>query len=316
MSSSAASGRVECAESKNPTKSGVPSKSANDSYGQDHSTSSRRYITRAEVVALDARLSERERACLLDVGRLGTATGRQLERLHYGSHESGRRLARVELARLTNAGVLQRLTRTVGGVRGGSRSHVYALGLAGQRILYPDRQRYRAPWTPQPSYVRHALNVSELYVALREAERIERLELVAYDTEPRCWRSFAGPGGAMVTLKPDAFAALYHGDWESNIYVEVDLATEDGNRILAKARTYVGYWRSGKAQATGLFPLICWVVTTEQRRSFLERTFQRLPESERALFTVTTREHFIDHIIAPTPPGNQAHVTPLKEVNQ
>ena len=79
----------------------------------------------------------------------------------------------------------------------------------------------------------------------------------------------------MATLKPDAYAVLYQGDFEDRLFIEVDLGTEDGPRILAKARTFMNYWRSGKEQeSTGIFPLVCWVTDTEQRRDFLARTLR------------------------------------------
>jgi hypothetical protein len=159
--------------------------------------------------------------------------------------------------------------------------------------------------------------VSDLYVRLRETERTSSLELMTYDAEPRCWRSFSGPGGVKTTLKPDAYAVCYQGDFEDRFFLEVDLGTEDGPRLAAKARTFVNYWRSGKEQeASGIFPLVCWVTDTEQRRDFLARTLDRLPEPERALFTVTTRADFINHISAPSvlsDHGGQPH--PPKEVN-
>lgn len=292
-----ASGRVESHHASSPLREPKGVRSANDSYGQESSSKGRHYTTKADAAAIGERLSVRERACLDDIARLGTATGRQLERLHYEPNDSGRRAARIELSRLTELRVLQRLTRQIGGVRGGSRGFVYALGVVGQRILHPDRTRYREPWTPQPSYLRHALNVSEIFVRLREAERTSDLELVAFDGEPRCWRSFSGPGGSMATLKPDAYAVLYQGDFEDRIFIEVDLATESGPRILAKSRTFINYWRSGKEQeASGIFPLVCWVTTTEQRRDFLLRTLERLSDQERTLFTVTTRDDFVGHI--------------------
>jgi hypothetical protein len=318
------SGRVVPNVAFSPLSAPKEGRSANDSHGQLSSRKVRRRITKAEAAAIGERLSNRERACLDDVARLGTATGRQLERLHYDPSESGRRIARLELGRLADLGVLQRLTRRIGGVRGGSRGFVYALGVTGQRILYPGRSRYREPWTPQPSYLRHALNVTDLYVRLRETEGTGSFELVAYDGEPRCWRSFSGPGGAMATLKPDAYAVLYQGDFEDRFFIEVDLGTEDGPRILAKAHTYLNYWRSGKEQeSTGIFPLVCWVTDTEQRREFLARIFEQLSEGEQALFTVTTRDDFINHITnnnhAAVPIvliGQDGQPDPPKEVNQ
>jgi hypothetical protein len=309
-----ASDRIKTEVATTPTIAGQSSKSANDSHGQQIKRAPRRYFTKAEVIAIEARLNDRQRSCLIDIDRLGTATGRQLERLHYESTDAGRRLCRLELARLVELGVLQRLTRQIGGVRSGSRGYVYALGLTGQRIRHPNKLRYRPPWTPQPSYLRHALNVSDLYFQLKEAERTGHLELATYDAEPRCWRSFAGPGGQMITLKPDAFASIYQGDFEDRLFIEMDLGTEDGNRILAKCKTFLSYWRSGKEQEhTGVFPLVCWVATTEARRDFLLRTIERLKEPEQAIFTVTIRDEFVNHIAAsPIEDGEQP---PPKEVN-
>ncbi len=278
-----------------PCTTGVPATSANDSLGQ---VRSKRRVTAADVAALDGSLAKRARACLMDIAKLGTATGRQLERLHYEATESGRRLARIELKNLTEDQGLQRLTRRVGGVRGGSRGYVYALGVAGQRLAFPGKRRYRAPWTPKPSYLRHALTVSELYVRMREAERVGHLELAAYDAEPACWRSFVGPGGARVTLKPDAYAVVYRGAVEDRYFVEVDLGTEDGSRILTKLKSYIAYWRSGREQEReGLFPLTCWVATTTERARFLAEIIERLPEADQSLFTVAERDEFIERVV-------------------
>ena len=275
----------------------VSADNADDSHGENPRNKQRRYVKQGDAAAIGAALSTRERACLDDVARLGTASGRQLERLHFERTPAGRRLAQAELSRLAALSVLQRLSRRIGGVRAGSRGYVYALGVTGQRIVYPNRHRYREPWTPQPSYLRHALTVSELYVRLKEAETSGNLRLVTYDAEPRCWRSFAGLGGAMATLKPDAYAVLHQGDFEDRLFIEVDLATESGPRILKKAKAYVGYWRSGKEQeASGIFPLVCWVTSTEERRDFLTRVLERLPDAERPLFAVTTTANFINHI--------------------
>jgi hypothetical protein len=301
--------RVDAGGAISPLTPPKRARSANDSHGQESTRKLRRRVTKADAAAIGKRLTPRERASLDDVARLGTATGRQLERLHYDETESGRRIARIELGRLADHRVLQRLTRRIGGVRGGSRGYVYALGAVGQRILHPDRTRYREPWTPQPSYLRHALNVSDLYVRLRETERSGGLELVAYDAEPRCWRTFYGPGGAPVTLKPDAYAVIYQGEYEDRLFIEVDLGTEDGPRILAKARTFISYWRSGKEQdLSGIFPLVRWVTDTEQRRDFLAHTLHRLPEDDRGLFAVTTRDDFINHIAASKQPDPEEEV--------
>jgi len=288
------SGRVEQADTKILVNGVKPERSANDSHdqrdaGKKLGRAKRRYVTKAMVEALRGKLNTRQWSSLRDIGRLGVATGRQLERLHYDHSDSGRRLARLELSQLVDWQVLQRLTRRIGGVRSGSKGYVYALGLAGQRLLWPNRARYRQPWTPRPRYLRHALNVSDLYVRLREAETEQPIQLSIYDAEPRCWRSFAGPGGAPTTLKPDAYVELNVGDFEDRYFIEVDLASGDGPRILAKAKTFVRYWQSGKEQEESqVFPIVLWVTTTEERRSFIVDVLTKLAPDQWQVFAVTT----------------------------
>ena len=46
---------------------------------------------------------------------------------------------------------------------------------------------------PGLAFVRHTLAVTELYVRLREAERAGTLELLEFEPEPECWRSYPLP---------------------------------------------------------------------------------------------------------------------------
>ncbi|MDE3094060.1 MAG: replication-relaxation family protein [Acidobacteriota bacterium] len=303
------SDRVKRVAPGTPATVGDCSKFANDSLGHSPTNSSRRNVTSADVNALARLLNARQRACLADVARLGIATARHLERLHYASTEAGRRLARLELSSLCDWRVLQRLSRRVGGVRGGSRGYIYALGVAGQRLAFPGRRRYRAPWTPQPSYLRHALDVAETYVGLREAENAGTIHLAVYDAEPACWRSFTGPGGTRVTLKPDAYVVTQHETFEDRWFIEVDRGTEDGPRVQRKLKTYLAYWRCGREQEhEGVFPLTCWIAPTDKRARFLLEVVRRLSDADQRLFVVTTKDDAISLIT-----GNEP--TTRKEVN-
>jgi hypothetical protein len=294
------SGRVEHGDALLLAAPGKQSRFANDSLGQSAGNGKthppkRPYVTRSRAAAIGASLSPRERAVLADVARLGVASGGQLQRLHYESTEAGRRLARIELARLCELQVLTRLDRTIGGVRAGSRGHCLALGVAGQRIIWPDLPRYRPPWTPNRSYLRHALAVSDLYFRLRMA-MADRL--LTYDTEPSCWRSYFGPGGAPATLKPDAFAVLDLGRFEDRMWLEIDMATESGTRIFKKALEYVRYYQSGREQsAAGVFPQVLWVTTTKARRDVMVGALTRLPAEHWQLFAVVTADEAADLMI-------------------
>jgi Replication-relaxation len=285
------SGRVEQPDALAQAKGGKTFEFAQDSIRQNSGlgkplSSKKPYLTRAKASAIGLSLGHRERALLEDVSRLGVASGGQLSRLRYEASEAGRRLARIDLARLCDCEVLARLDRSVGGVRAGSKSHSFVVGLAGQRILYPHRPRFRQPWTPSLGNLNHALARSELFVQLKT--RIGD-QLVAFDSEPLCWRRYFGPGGAPAILKPDAFTILDLGRWEDRAWVEIDLASESGARIVDKARAYIRYWRSGREiEASGVFPQVVFVTTTEVRRDFMVAALRRLPPEHWQLFAVVT----------------------------
>jgi hypothetical protein len=228
---------------------------------------------------------------------LGVASGKQLQHLHYGRSAAGGRLARKQLGELVGWQVLTRLGRSVGGVRSGSSGYVYALGVTGQRLLNPDRWRFRPPWTPRASHLRHALSVSEMYVNLREAETAGSIDLLAFDTEPACWRRYFGAGGAPSNLKPDALAVVGLGDFEDRYFVEIDLGTESGPRITAKAKMYIRYFRSGREQAeTGVFPYVMWVAPNSERATLLVDALSRVPAEHWQLFRVTTTDSAVQRM--------------------
>lgn len=275
---------------------GNGAKSAGDSLqtkanGSSKPVGKRDYVTRSRVEAVRAQLNSRQIAAVADVGRLGIVTGRQIQRLHYGPSAAAGRLARKQTGQLVHWRVLSRLGRIDRAGRPGTHGYVYGAGIVGQRLLDPGRSRYYPRWTPRPSFMRHALAVSELYVSLREAEKTGPLELVAYDTEPRCWRRFFGPGGARSLLKPDALAVVGLGESEYRYFVEMDCATEHRPQIVAKAKTYIRYWQSGREQAEiGIFPYVLWVTPDVERSTILTEALSTLPPEYWQLMVVTTAE--------------------------
>lgn len=253
---------------------------------------SRRYTTTKRLAVLRRELSVRQKAILSDVARLGVMSGQQVRHLHFRDDQASRRLARLDLAELVESGVLVRLGRRVGGQHSGSDGYCYCLGIAGQRLLDPDRRRYRRPWEPGASLLAHALSVSQLYVDLRLAERNGPFRLVYFDAEPRCWRSFAGPGGARRRLKPDAYVVIETDHFEDRFFIEADRGTEFPTRIEAKARAYISYYQSGREHRDDdVFPVIVFVVPTEQRRSQIVDATARVPAEYWRLFTAVTAEH-------------------------
>lgn len=211
--------------------------------------------------------------------------------LIYFSYINDGPLARKQLGQLVRWGVLARFGRSVGGVKSGSAGYLYTAGIVGQRLVDPGRSRYFPRWVPRPSFLRHALAVSELYVRLREADAEGASELLAYDTEPACWRRYFGPGGARSVLKPDALAVVGLDDYEYRYFVEIDCGTEHRPQIVAKAKSYVRYWQSGREQADiGIFPFVLWVAPDGDRAAFLADALSTLPAEHWRVFLVATAD--------------------------
>ena len=236
--------------------------------------SPRRLLTEARVAELAARLTPTEQAVIDTLDRVRLASSPQLERLHFtgeGSARTRARRARRTLARLVELRVLARLERCVGGVRAGSAGYIYALDVAGQRLASAcgpaGGARIRRPWTPGAPIVAHTLAVTELYVRLREAERVGGPELLAFDAEPVCWRVFTGIGGGRVTLKPDAFVRLAAGELEHFAFVEVDRATQSAPALGRKLKLYRRYFATAREQERfGVFPQVVLLVPSEARK--------------------------------------------------
>lgn len=255
----------------------------------------RPYVTTNYLHELNSTLTTRQQRVLGTVARVRLASSQQLERLHFT--DVTRRQARQMLARMAHQRLLLRLPRTAGGVRAGSSGYVYTLDTAGARLLNLGGRRRRPPVTVGWPFLAHSLAVTEAYVRLVEAHRIGHLELMSFTTEPACWRTFAGPGGGRIILKPDAFLVARLGRYEDRWFVELDNDTESKPTILRKCEVYRRYWQTGTEQATtGIFPRVCWLVPDERRRVALLDVMQRLPEDVWPLFTVALASEVVNRI--------------------
>ena len=186
----------------------------------------------ARLMALDQRLSDRDRSLVQQVVRLRFVTAGQLERLSFDAIPepvTRSRRARRQLARLVELDLLWRLQRRVGGVRAGSTGYVYGATAEARRLDAWRRaeplSRAQAAHEPGASFVEHSVACSELFVRLIEADRAGQLELLEHQAEPACWRQFLGPIGGVRHLRPDAFVRLGVGEWEQLAFVEIDRGT-------------------------------------------------------------------------------------------
>lgn len=243
--------------------------------------------------SLEAQLSERDLAILSDLGRLRLLTGRHIERLHFhhGSPLTSARKTRSSLQRLYVQGLIVRLDRRIGGIRSGSSGYVYALSADGQRLTQQrgpaGGTRLRRPWEPSQLFTDHILAVSELYVSMQERHREGACELMGFEAEPACWRSWHGYGGEQRHVKPDAFVHVGVGDHEALCFVEVDRGTESLTVIRRKGQAFVDYWRTGIEQEhAGIFPSVLWLTTSARRQEQIIEALARLEPEAWKLFRV------------------------------
>jgi len=270
---------------------------------------SRSYLTAAVYRELAAQLTERDLTVLQRVSALRFVSGSQLTRLCFtdsGAAGANARAARRALLRLVQLTALARLPRPVGGVRAGSASFVYHLGVGGQRLAVergwqPERRRRRS-LIPGTLFVRHALLVSELHTLLIEHGRSRRFELLELTSEPACWRPYGGFDGRRQTLKPDSYVRLGVGAYEHSYFIEVDRGTEGSRALERQLRLYVAYYRSGAEQSEhGVFPRVLWLAAADRRVGLIADDVARLPRADRELFQVARFDEMTDVLTQPTP---------------
>jgi len=245
-----------------------------------------------ELAEVRSRLTGRDLTITSMVADLRLMSGRQLEELFFvaanqESDDSSSRASRRVLARLVDQRILVRLVRQIGGVRAGSKAFVYGLGPVGHRLLERTgpRPRYREPGA---LFVEHTLAITQLIVTVTGAARRGDCELIGWQGEPKCWRTFSASGGR-VTLRPDLYLSLGVGEYEYRYFIEIDRDSEHLPAIVRKAQLYNRYYRSGREQSRDeLFPTVLFVATDSARARAIGRVLQTTRGLTSKLFAVTT----------------------------
>jgi hypothetical protein len=251
-----------------------------------------RRLRQAVVEQLVDRLGDRDRAIVLGLARLRVLTGQHLTRLHFAdlSTATRDRTRRRVLGRLASLGIVTTLERRIGGVRAGSAGLVYALDVAGQRILpllgaetaVDSTSRARHPWTPGVLFLGHSLAVSELYVQLKEEERAGTFNLAQFRTEAASWH----PNGFGGLIKPDASVLLQDAEEEASVWIEVDRATESLPTLRRKLLAYVDFANAGQLGPDDVTPMVLVAVPHERRLLAVSGLIRDLPEPAAKLIQV------------------------------
>jgi hypothetical protein len=264
--------------------------------------SSQPRLGRLELNQLKDSLSDRDLNVLRSVASHRFVTTRHIDRLHFAGLAGdgwGTRMCRRVLKRLHEQRVLTHLDQRVGGVRAGSASYVWQVGPVGDRLLRLDTGRRIRARQHEPSQwlLKHCLAIADAHVALVHAARSERFDLLDVATEPSCWRRFMGIAGEPRVLKPDLAVVTASGSYEDHWFVEIDLGHEHLPTILDKCRMYEAYRSSGiEEEQRGVFPLVAWVMHTDERATKLREALSSTRQLDSDLFRVTTAEHLIDLI--------------------
>jgi Replication-relaxation len=253
-------------------------------------------LGRLGLIRLQEQLSERDLQIIHSVASHRFLTTQQIERLHFHDHassETGARVCRHVLNRLTKEKTLRRLTRRVGGLRAGSAAYIYTLAPVGRRLV--GETTARQVREPSLNFLEHSLAIADVHLALREAARAERFELLTVEIEPACWRRYIGIGGSRQILRPDMFVVSAHGEYEYCWFLEIDRGTEYKPTLVRKCRQYETYRRSGKEQQRlGVFPLVVWVTPDEARAREVEKAIRSARNLTQELFRVTTSSDLLD----------------------
>ncbi len=258
--------------------------------------------TPARLSRIQRELSQRDLAVLASIDDHRFLTTGQIQALHFLDHATSgasSRICRRVLARLFAGRLIEHLDRRVGGIRAGSASYVWRIGLVGDQVLRRARGDGVRARRKEPSarHLDHCLAIADAHLALVTAARARRLELLRVDTEPACWRDYLGSSGQRDILKPDLYAVTASDDFEDHWFIEIDRATESLPTLLKKCAQYEHYRRTGREQHDGgVFPAVVWVVPDEPRETKLRAALAASRSIDRSLYRVCTPDAFAELI--------------------
>lgn len=263
----------------------------------------RHRLSRKQLEEIAFRLSERDKQIIASIRRYRYLMTGQLQRLHFtdaATPAAALRAASRALKKLRELGLIDSLSRRIGGVRAGSGSLVWYITHAGERLIYLQTQTLTPTkrfFEPSPHFLAHTLAVAEIAIQLTElCWDTHGLRLTALQPEPECWRTYSEYGN-ILALKPDLFAITVSEQYEDRWFLEIDLATESPAKIIGKCEKYHQYYRSGlEQQEAKMFPLTVWIVPTAERKERLTAHIREAFNQQTRLFVVITKDE-LAHLI-------------------
>lgn len=180
-------------------------------------------------------------------------TTSQIRRLHYqtGTPKGRSNRCHRALLRLVDLGAIALTPYALGGNDGGSSEHVY--------------QPPKAT-TKQPDL--HRLDISELYVLLKERQLVQEMDFDYYP-EP-----MSNTRVGHILLKPDAYLNLRVDGHEDIFFIEVDRGEEHEAQLLEKMRRYQNAALAWPKDRT--FPRILWTAPHATGLNYLKMAIRKM----------------------------------------
>ncbi|HEV7564376.1 MAG TPA: replication-relaxation family protein [Microbacteriaceae bacterium] len=269
------------------------------STGKDSAFAPSIYITTGRLERIASEMTELDWSLLSFVATSRLATSKHLVcRFFTDDPKADPARARAgsrALKRLSDWRVLDPLPgRARGGVRGGSATLIYSVGVGGRKLLARRGLHLRRLGAPGERHVNHVLACTGVVVDLCAADARGELDLIEVQQEPTCHRAFLGAWGARLWVRPDLFVRIGVGALEDRWFIEIDLATEHAGTLLAKAKRYLLHYRSGSEQAEfGVYPRVVWAVPDARRGGQVKEVQRHLPAEARKMFVACQLDELV-----------------------
>ena len=232
------------------------------------------------------------------------ATSSQLARLFFAespTHRSQIRRSNLATKQLKEAGLIYHQPRKIGGWTRGSSSYIWSLTYKGWKKLKEINSsislRFRNRVDFSQNHVEHTLAITEIFVELKELERLGKIKLEEFHYEPKSWRYYSDIGDSSLVLKPDAFAKITVGEYEDFYFFELDRSSESLTRIVNTCKKYIHYYNTGIEQRVNdIFPFVLWIVPDERRKENISNAIHLRLNNFWQIFQVVTLDEFSQFI--------------------
>jgi hypothetical protein len=230
-------------------------------------------------------LYDRDSELLTYVSKFGYLTAKHLQYWIFNEHKGTKPYYRC-IDKLTSDNYLSALPfgyRT--SQKGGNAQFIFKLGPKGQRY-------YTHRTTPRLEFLPHTIAIADCYDALLRLERVGKLHIRRYATEPNCWFDVDG-GGKRYEVRPDLSVDLTRSNGHSPRYIEVDRDSQSDTDIRRKLRGYVGAIEYANDSRWPESQRVWFIAIHQARVEELELLISELGSEYRGWFRVMTLDGMV-----------------------